>query len=709
VKTPEELKQQFKNKIPDLEALGEVSEIVGKPFIFLDFEYNSSNEPMLNLVCCSTLDHNGEVREFWLHRNQQESELVGYLEQWDDVVLFAYAATAEARSMLALYLDPHEYNWIDIYAEHRQLTYNNNECEYGAYPKHGRIHYSTPKHFVKALNKGKDNTAVGMGMADCVALHLEICIDTTHKTKMRDLIISAPEHFGPNDKIQITDYCTSDVMPLPNVFIKQWHMLLRLTKMSKEELLRAMYKRGRFMASGAKMEQEGCPLNRQAAWNLRLNFAHVRETIIQTLVDESYPFFVKDRPKGKNLQGEWVNKYDAFVTFIQSLGDDVYDKWPRTINKDTKLPTDKLSRAEKTLDKYEGIPEIAAYKQATKSINQLRWFKEPDEGKADFFDSVGSDDRVRTFLGLYGTQTSRNAPKASRFILAMSSWLRCLIVPKKGETIIAIDYASQEFAIAAVLANDPNMVAAYRSGDPYLYFAKKAGAVPEEADPSIVKGDKPVPEGMEEMYEEAKRQRGLFKSTTLGLQYGMGFENLAIKLTADMGEVITPMEAKRLINLHKMTYPRYWQWLDELWLKYKTEKVLTLWDGWAILGDNDNALSVKNTPTQGTGAVIMREAVDLCHAKAIRLIAPLHDALYGVAKDEDVSEVRGIMADCMLEAVRTVIGAELDIRLDIDIHDHDHTWVEGKGHKYYHQLKQYLEPMPSKDEELQTLLETIFS
>jgi len=327
VKSAEELKSMFQGKIPDMDALAQVGKIVGKPFIFLDFEYNSSSEPSLNLVCCSTLDHTGKVDEFWLHHNEDEERLVGYLEKWDDVVLFAYAASAEARSMMALHLDPHDYAWIDLFAEHRQLLYNNDECQYGAYPKHGRIHHSTPKHYVKALNKGKDNTEVGLSMGDCVARHLEICIDTTHKTKMRDLIISAPEHFGPNDQDRISDYCTSDIMPLPNTFLSQWEMLLRLTKMTKAELLRAMYKRGRFMASGAKMEQEGCPLNRQAAWNLRLNFAHVRDTIIQTLVDESYPFFVKDKPKGKNLQGEWVNKYDAFVSFIQAQGGDLYKNW----------------------------------------------------------------------------------------------------------------------------------------------------------------------------------------------------------------------------------------------------------------------------------------------------------------------------------------------------------------------------------------------
>ena len=40
------------------------------------------------------------------------------------------------------------------------------------------------------------------------------------------------------------------------------------------------------------------------------------------------------------------------------------------------------------------------------------------------------------------------------------------------------DFSQQEFAIAAALSGDEKMQAAYRSGDPYLSFARQAGAVP---------------------------------------------------------------------------------------------------------------------------------------------------------------------------------------------------------------------------------------
>ena len=44
-----------------------------------------------------------------------------------------------------------------------------------------------------------------------------------------------------------------------------------------------------------------------------------------------------------------------------------------------------------------------------------------------------------------------------------------------------MDWEQQEFGIAAALSGDPLMMEAYRSGDPYLAFAKQAGAVPADA------------------------------------------------------------------------------------------------------------------------------------------------------------------------------------------------------------------------------------
>ena len=66
-------------------------------------------------------------------------------------------------------------------------------------------------------------------------------------------------------------------------------------------------------------------------------------------------------------------------------------------------------------------------------------------------------------------------------IFGPSVWLRGLIKPPPGHAVAYIDWSQQEFGIAAALSGDEAMMAAYRSGDPYLAFAKQAGAVPQDA------------------------------------------------------------------------------------------------------------------------------------------------------------------------------------------------------------------------------------
>src|SRR5262249_59692926 len=106
-----------------------------------------------------------------------------------------------------------------------------------------------------------------------------------------------------------------------------------------------------------------------------------------------------------------------------------------------------------------------------------------------------------------------NQPSNSKFIFGPSVWIRSLIKPGAGRAVAYIDYGQQEFAIAAKLSGDRSMAEAYASGDPYLTFAKQAGAIP--------------PEGTKETHAGV---RELFKTTALGVLYGMEAERLAVRL-----------------------------------------------------------------------------------------------------------------------------------------------------------------------------------
>lgn len=712
-----------------------MSEACGHPVVFLDFEFNRSQEPHLNLVCVSLMfTHllefesvtdgeriqlsNYKMHEIWLHDHEEHeayfTQMIKALIHHRSVFV-AYGAAAEARSILALStgIDPHETKWVDLYAEWRQLTYNNNECAYGTYWQKGYQRQSVPPSFDPRKNKGRDNNKVPMSLAGCVGQMFQIKVDTEEKDAMRDLILEDKTRYSSQERRDIMNYCSSDVLYLPMIWRKQTNLLYKYLSLPHEKIFNSQYLRGEFMVSVAKMEQVGLPVNVEKIKALRHNFDMAEDELITDLVENHFPFYLREKQNKSQWIGKWKDKYSQFVEFIKSKGEELYEKWPRTIDQNTKLPTDTLSRKEQDLEQFDGITEIYEYRQCKKNVKQVAWFKEPSEKKkkdnGDFFDSVGSDGRVRTFLGAYGTQTSRNAPKASRFVLAMSSWLRCLIEPPKGYVVIAMDWASQEFGIAAVLSGDKNMIEAYKSGDPYLYFAKKAKAVPEDANPRWCKNPSDAPESMREQYQEYKKQRGLFKATVLGLQYQLGAVNLAIKLSVDTKMDITTEMAKRFIALHKQTFPTYWRWLDQTVAKYERERCLIAWDGWALLADNDNPLSVGNWPTQTHGGVGMRRAVKLMHSRGINIISPLHDAVYALAKEEDAEITAQAMLECMDQGMVDVIGDSLSIRIDVDIHRHGEEWVEEKGAKFYGLLKKYLVRGESLNDKLEQLKQTIYA
>jgi DNA polymerase-1 len=86
----------------------------------------------------------------------------------------------------------------------------------------------------------------------------------------------------------------------------------------------------------------------------------------------------------------------------------------------------------------------------------------------------------------------------------------------RRSTILGIAYvgwSQQEFGIAAALSGDQMMMEAYRSGDPYLSFAKQANAAPSDATKAS---------------HSAVREQ--FKACVLAVQYGMGADALAQRI-----------------------------------------------------------------------------------------------------------------------------------------------------------------------------------
>jgi DNA polymerase I-like protein with 3'-5' exonuclease and polymerase domains len=196
-----------------------------------------------------------------------------------------------------------------------------------------------------------------------------------------------------------------------------------------------------------------------------------------------------------------------------------------------------------------------------------------------------------------------------------------------------LDWSQQEFGAAAALSGDDNMKNAYLSGDPYLAFAKQAGAVPSHAT---------------KLSHQAQRDQ--FKACALAVQYGMGPESLAQRI----GQPV--IYARGLLYLHRRTYKKFWEWSDAVVDHAMLYSKLWTVFGWTIhVRDNPNPKSLRNFPMQANGAEMLRLACCFAGERGIKVCAPIHDAILIEAPldtlDLEVSKAQEVMSDASAEVL----------------------------------------------------------
>ena len=298
-------------------------------------------------------------------------------------------------------------------------------------------------------------------------------------------------------------------------------------------------------------------------------------------------------------------------------------------------------------------PEVAPLRELRSALSELRL--------NDL--AVGRDERNRCLLSAFQARTGRNQPSNSKFIFGPSVWLRGLIKPPPGYGVAYIDWSQQEFGIAAALSGDGNMRAGYESGDPYLAFAKQAGAVPQDA-----------------TKQSHSAQRDLFKACVLAVQYGMGPDALAARIAQP------PVVARDLLRAHQETYRMFWRWSDAAVDHAMSRSSLHTVFGWTVhVGVESNPRSLRNFPMQGNGAEMLRLACCLATERGIEVCAPVHDAVLICAPldrlDADIAGMRAAMA----EASRIVLNG-FELGTDVAIVRYPDRYSDKRGVKMWNEV-----------------------
>lgn len=606
--------------------------------VYLDFEFNRVVEPELNLVCAVTKTED-ETTQWWLHNDKSAwKALRHYLKSYD--LIIGFSCVAEARSILTLGMNPLSREWIDLFLEYRCITNHNDELSYGKQLKDGKVITTfKPKPKWEQTDEDKEEN-VGFkpthSLAEATYKLLEIIRDTKHKDEMRELIISDPVEFTPEQRQAIMNYCQDDVELLPKMYEKiKEHFFKKDRFLKLDQYEKEAKWRGRYAAHTAIMESKGYPIDVEKTKNFSSKVGSILYDV-QREINELFPDIKPFRWNKAEQRFSWNQSRTR--EWIETLDTKIVEGWMLTDGGKKKQPDYSLSLEafQRFFDFKHDYPKDNFGAQIVRYLklkqNLFGFQQNTDKDKKSFWDNVGSDGRVRPYMNIYGAQSSRSQPASTGFMFLKPAWMRALVQPAKGKFMAGIDFSSQEFFLSALESGDPDMIEAYLSGDPYLYFAKLADAVPAD--------------GKRKDYEEI---REAFKSTVLGISYLMTKYGLAIKLTTDTGKEWTELEAEEQIKLFNKAFHDFYCFRIELMEIYEEQGFLKLKDGWYMWGDNPNVRSASNMPIQGMGAAVMRKAVDLAVAKGIFIPFTLHDALY--MEDDIGNEYKiKILDDCMREA-----------------------------------------------------------
>jgi DNA polymerase family A len=515
---------------------------------------------------------------------------------------------------------------------------------------HLALGWSIPRNIIdlsaifRCLTNGKA-VPEGKGLIGMQRYYGFDAISSKRKDAMRDRILQGWP-FTAEERERIIRYCASDVQPLGRLLVRV---------LPDIDLGVALYW-GEFAAASAIMQHNGVPIDMEnyPALADKSIWRSIRDEMVPA-VDAEYGVYVR------NAAGDWVFSMERWSAYLKREG--IYDLWPRT-------DKGNLDMRRKTFENMsKGFPQLEALRQLRHTRDKMRKVKL----------AVGADGRNRTVLWPFQSKTGRTQPKASEWIFSPAVWLRSLIKPGPGTAIAYLDYSAMEFLLAASQSDGHcgpvnTMLDMYRSGDPYLAFSKKVGALPQSA--------------TKKSHGEV---RDRYKVMLLSTQYGLWVTSLAARLK------ITEVEAREMLHQHREQFSQYWSWSDDFIQHAMQTGFIQTAMGWGyhvgIVGAV-NEKSLRNWPIQSAGADILRISCILAVRHGIKLLGPIHDAVLIEAPVDRIEADVALMREIMRRASRIVLNASADgtheLRTDKTVVCYPNHYTDPRGDAIWEHVAQLI-------------------
>jgi DNA polymerase-1 len=329
------------------------------------------------------------------------------------------------------------------------------------------------------------------------------------------------------------------------------------------------------------------------------------------------------------------------------LGDALFGKLGLKAPGERKTSTGKVSVAADVLESMQGMHPVIDLILEQRQLSKI---------KGTYLDALPKlvnpkTGRVHTSFNQTGAVSGRIAsqdPNLQNIPIRteLGREVRRAFIVEQGNVMIAADYSQVELRIAAHIANDPGLRAAFAAGqDIHRATAAKVLNVPLD--------------------QVTSDQRSFAKRVNFGLLYGMGTPSLAQQAGISM------REAQQFVDAYFAGFPNIKQYIDETKKRAKAEGYVETLLGrrryFPILQTQTRDARTNimqraaereaiNHPIQGTAADIIKLAMINIHAELIkrqlqaRLILQVHDELILEAPRKEADEVAELVRELMENA-----------------------------------------------------------
>ncbi|MBQ1706343.1 MAG: DNA polymerase I, partial [Clostridia bacterium] len=377
---------------------------------------------------------------------------------------------------------------------------------------------------------------------------------------------------------------------------------------------------------------------------------------------------------GLKVYGEEINKrvkemtariYDEVgfefnLNSPKQLGEALFEKLGLPGGKKTKTGwSTNAAVLEELADEYKVVADILEYRTVSKL-------------KSTYCDGlvkvIAEDGRIHSTLNQTETRTGRissSEPNLQNIPVRkpIGSELRKFFVARPGYTLVDADYSQIELRVLASVANDENMIAAFKSGeDIHAITASQVFGVPLDYVTPLMRSNA--------------------KAVNFGIVYGIG----AFSLSKQLG--ITRKEADNYIKGYLHNFSGVDAYMHNVVEQAKKDGyVKTLYERRRYLPEltasNRNLRAfgervAMNMPIQGTAADIIKIAMIKVYNRLAmenldaKLIMQVHDELIVECEESIADKVLDIVTFEMEHAVALAVDMQVDAHIG-------KTWYEAKG------------------------------